>query len=122
MGERQLYSAPDCKVRGEIPPVRRAGSGQGTRRGRRCGLPCGWGVCAWTCLRGKAFFSPHPPPPRHRKQTTAPITRAGERHSLNVLAGKTFGEIIPWFPSPAVAGVSQAGMRGAERGTWLGKG
>lgn len=60
MGERQLYSAPDCKVRGEIPPVRRAGSGQGTRRGRRCGLPCGWGVCAWTCLRGKAFFPPTP--------------------------------------------------------------
>lgn len=78
MGGRQLYSAPDCKVRGEMPPVRRAGSGQGTRRGRRCGLPCGWGVCAWTCLRGKAFFPPPPPassPPKTNNRPHHPSRR-----------------------------------------------
>lgn len=118
MGGRQLYSAPGCKVRAEMPPVRRAGDPPGPP----LRSPMWLGSLYLDLFAWKGFLPPHPPPPRHRKQTTAPITRAGERHNLNVLAGKTFGEIIPWFPSPAVAGVSQAGMRGAEGGTWLGKG
>lgn len=59
---------------------------------------------------GKAFCSPAASPPP--KTASRPQKRAGERHRLNVLVGKTFGEMSPRLASPVIAGVSRAGMRG----------
>lgn len=58
--------------------------------------------------RGERFLPSCPPP----KTNSRPRNAGTERHRLNVLGRKTFGEIIPRSSSPAVASGSRARTRG----------